>query len=103
MRAHVSASKRTRKEIDRLSHLAVEQERSGIIRRVFKVFCYTMHTRWGYGKERCLRVIDEMKAVFEEDWGNPDYWDEIDSYVIDFMKIPFEREPIGLDGLIIEK
>lgn len=102
MRAHISVDRRTRREIDRLAHLRVDEERKHMTRRVYKALIYVLNTEFGFGAVRLKRTVDKMNEVLSEVNDNTEFWRHLDHHVIDYLGIPFEREKTDIDGNLID-
>lgn len=102
MRAHISVDRQTRREIDRLAHLRVDEERKHMTRRVYKALIYVLNTEFGFGVGRLKKTVDKMNEVLNESNNNTEFWRQLDHHVIDYLGIPFEREKTDIDGNLID-
>ena len=94
--------RRTRREIDRLAHLRVDEERTHMTRRVYKALIYVLNTEFGFGVGRLKKTVDKMNEVLNESNNNTEFWRQLDHHVIDYLGIPFEREKTDIDGNLID-
>lgn len=101
MKARIPMNSREKKQLKQELRQAVQEEYEAVrqdeTRRIFKLFCYVLHSRFGF-KKRCMDVISDVEKTSKERKEDPVFWEHIDRYVIDQMGIPFEREKIDLDG-----
>lgn len=67
-----------------------KQER-GNVRRIFKLLCASLHEEYGFGKVRCMRIIDRINKTAAEHENDEVYWYHIDK-LMDQIGISFERE-----------
>ena len=63
-----------------------------LTRRIIKVFIYVMNERYSFGKKRLLQLIKKKKKKLEETKTDEVFWEHIDKVVIDYLKIPLERD-----------
>lgn len=71
----------------------VEQEKEyDITRRVLKTIIYVLNTEYGYGIKRISRLFNSFTQMLENSKKDEVYWEHVDKVVIDFLKIPFERD-----------
>lgn len=61
------------------------------IRRVFKLLCASLHEEYGFGKVRCMRIIDRINKTAAEHEQDEVYWHHIDT-LMEQLGIAFERE-----------
>ena len=61
------------------------------IRRVFKLLCASLHEEYGFGKIRCMRIIDRINKTAAEHEQDEVYWHHIDT-LMEQLGIAFERE-----------
>lgn len=61
------------------------------IRRVFKLLCASLHEEYGFGKIRCMRIIDRINKTAAEHEQDEVYWHHIDT-LMEQLGIPFQRE-----------
>lgn len=97
MKANIPISSRMRKQLELAVREELQKGQYAATQRIFKLFCYVLHSKYGFSK-RCYIVIDEVRKLIEEQDENPVFWEQLDRYVIDQMGIPFDREKVDMDG-----
>ena len=97
MKARIPINRNQRRWIEAGAKEQVEVERHEMTRRVFKVFIYALNTEFGFGAKRCKRLVDAVNGIFTET-DKDELWRRLDHHVIDYMKIPFEREKTDING-----
>ena len=65
------------------------------IRRIFKLLCASLHEEYGFGKVRCMRIIDRINKTAAAHEKDEVYWHHIDTLMeqlgIDFAKEDYEQ------------
>lgn len=61
------------------------------IRRVFKLLCASLNDEYGFGKIRCMRIINRINKTAKEHENDEVYWYHIDQKMKQ-MGIEFEDE-----------
>ena len=61
------------------------------VRRVFKLLCLSLHEEFGFGKERCTRLIQRINDLAKEHEQDEVYWNHVDSVMQD-IGVEFEPE-----------
>lgn len=69
----------------------LRRQEQGNIRRVFKLLCASLHEEYGFGKIRCMRIIDRINKTAAEHEQDEVYWHHIDT-LMEQLGIAFERE-----------
>lgn len=67
------------------------KQAKGSVRRVFKLLCLSLHEEFGFGKDRCTRLIQRINALVEEHEQDEVYWAHVDSVMQD-IGVEFEPE-----------
>ena len=67
------------------------KQAKGSVRRVFKLLCLSLHEEFGFGKDRCTRLIQRINARAEEHKQDEVYWTHVDSVMQD-IGVEFEPE-----------
>lgn len=62
------------------------------MRRFFKLTCYVLNRKFGFGKQRCLKTTNGIAELAKEHERDEIFWHHIDKVIIDEMQIDFERE-----------
>lgn len=74
---------------------AVEQEtrrqEQGNVRRIFKLLCASLHEEYGFGKVRCMRILDRINKTAAEHDHDEVYWHHVDT-LMEQMGLAFVRE-----------
>lgn len=68
------------------------RQEQGYARRLFKLFCASLHQEYGFGKKRCMRAMNMANALAEEHEHDEVFWHHIDTLVIDQLGLEFSRE-----------
>ena len=58
---------------------------------MFKLLCLSLHEEFGFGKDRCTRLIQRINALAEEHEQDEVYWTHVDSVMQD-IGVEFEPE-----------
>lgn len=65
------------------------------IRRIFKLLCASLHEEYGFGKIRCMRIIDRINKTAAAHAQDEVYWHHIDTLMeqlgIAFVKEDYEQ------------
>lgn len=61
------------------------------VRRMFKLMCLSLHEEFGFGKDRCTRLIQRINALAEEHEHDEVYWHHVDSVMKD-IGVDFAKE-----------
>lgn len=69
----------------------LKQQSQENVRRIFKLLCASLHEEYGFGKKRCMRIIDRISKTASEHDHDEVYWHHIDT-LMEQMGIPFARE-----------
>lgn len=79
-------------EIDKEWKKREEQLQVDFTRKIFKIFCRVLNENNGFGKGRCLDVINGVTDYLEKTRKDEVWLEHLDRYVIDYMGVPFERD-----------
>ena len=73
--------------------VAEEMRRQGedSARRIYKLLCVALHEQYGFGRVRCMRLIERISKVAAEHDHDEVYWTHVDM-VMDQLGIPFAKE-----------
>lgn len=88
------ADKLSKEQKSAIRDYAKEQfakQAKGSVRRVFKLLCLSLHEEFGFGKDRCTRLIQRINALAEEHEQDEVYWTHVDSVMQD-IGVEFEPE-----------
>ena len=69
----------------------LQRQEQGNVRRIFKLLCASLHEEYGFGKTRCMRIIDRITKTAAEHEQDEVYWHHIDT-LMEQLGIAFERE-----------
>lgn len=65
------------------------------VRRLFKLMCLSLHEEFGFGKDRCTRLIGRINALAAEHERDEVYWQHVDSVMrglgVDFIAENYEE------------
>lgn len=104
MKARIPMNSREKKQLKQELRWAAQEEYEAVrqdeTRRMFKLFCYVLHSRFGFRK-RCMDVIADVEKTSKERREDPVFWEHIDRYVIDQMGMQFDRENVDIDGELL--
>lgn len=53
------------------------------VRRIFKLMCLSLHEEFGFGKDRCTRLIGRINALAAEHEHDEVYWTHVDAVMRD--------------------
>lgn len=106
MKARIPPSKQQikiiKQETERYAHEALEKQREGLIRRLFKTMIAGLHDEFGFGHDRCLRAFKAFNEIINHSDEDEVFWEHIDRMVIDDLKIPFEKRDYTDNGKVVE-
>lgn len=69
----------------------LEQQKQGNNRRIFKLLCASLHEEYGFGKDRCMRIIDRISRVAAEHESDEVYWAHVDM-LMEQIGLEFSKE-----------
>lgn len=82
MTAHIKpADKLTNKQKEAINEYTAEEiKRQGadVMRRLFKLVCVSLHEQFGFGAERCSRLIKEVSDLAEKHPKDEVFWSHVD-------------------------
>ena len=92
MRARLPINKKIKNKVK--EEVAMEYERQGAdaTRRLFKLFCVSLNKKYGFGKIRISKVLQEVEELSLESKKDEAFWTHTDKVVIDQIGIDFEKE-----------
>lgn len=71
---------------------ALNKERADQMRRFFKLMCFVLNRRYGFGKSRLLVTVDEIGKLAAEHDRDEEFWTHLDNVTVDEIGIDFPRE-----------
>lgn len=92
-----------KQEIERLYEEHAEAERNDMTRRILKTAVCVLNEQFGFGHDRAMKFIREFTKKLEESDRDIVFWEHIDRLVIDYLKIPFERDYTDNGKVVSEK
>ena len=96
MNARVPPASRISQREKRVIYEYAQQELKRLecnqMRRFFKLTCYVLNRKFGFGKQRCLKTTNGIAELAKEHERDEIFWHHIDKVIIDEMQIDFERE-----------
>ena len=54
------------------------KQAQGSVRRIFKLMCLSLHEEFGFGKDRCNRLIKRINELAAEHETDEVYWAHVD-------------------------
>lgn len=93
--ASISLTNRQRAAAQSLAMEAMEKQSQQQMRRFFKLMCATLNRRRGFGKGRCMDIVQEIATLAAEHATDEEFWYHLDRVVIDEIGMEFEREKGG--------
>lgn len=82
MTAHIKpADKLTNKQKKAINEYTAEEiKRQGadVMRRLFKLTCVSLHEQFGFGAERCTRLIADISDLAEKHSKDEIFWAHVD-------------------------
>ena len=95
MRARIKPSnvmsKKQREAADEYVAEEVQRNIEGYMRRTLKLICVSLNEEYGFGKQRCIRLIDKIGKLSEEHKTDELYWVHIDR-IMKQIDLPFQEE-----------
>lgn len=96
MKAHIPIScemrRKINKEAEKAARKEIERERNDLTRRLFKLMLYCLNEKHHFGQKRCLETLGAITELVERSDTDEVFWEHIDRVVIDYLKMPFERD-----------
>lgn len=68
------------------------EEATGLIRRCYKTFAVALHQKYGFGRNRLLQLMDELKDISKLRKSDDVFWKHMDDIIINEIKLDFDRE-----------
>ena len=96
MKARIPIPKKQRKNLEIEARVVckaeMEKQKNEMMRRFFKLMCYSLNDKFGFGEKRLSRLLSAINdTIFEAD-NDPIFWEHIDKIVIDTLGMPLERD-----------
>lgn len=100
MKAYIRPiNKVTNKQREAIRQVTAEQlknDRQDLMRRLFKVFCISLNSQYGFGRDRLYKVISMVQELANERADDEVFWFHVDRKVIDEIGMDFSREDYDL-------
>ena len=90
-------------EVKKLYKENAEAERNDMTRRILKTAVCVLNEQFGFGHDRAMKFISEFTKKLEESDRDIVFWEHIDRLVINYLKIPFERDYTDNGKVVSEK
>ena len=90
-------------EVKKLYKENAEAERNDMTRRILKTAVCVLNEQFGFGHDRAMKFIREFTKKLEESDRDIVFWEHIDRLVINYLKIPFERDYTDNGKVVSEK
>ena len=84
-------SKEQMETAKQVAHEEFRKEGLEYARRLQKIFCIALNERFGFGKERLMRFIEEVDKISEEHMDDEIFWVHADKR-LDQIGIPYPHE-----------
>ncbi len=95
MNARIKASAvASNREKERARELVAEEMRrqgGAYSRRMFKLFCYSLNNRYGFGKQRLSEVIGDVENMSVQHKKDEAFWQHLDKRM-EQIGMPFAKE-----------
>ena len=96
MKARIPIPQKQRKALEVEVRAAVikemENQRNAMMRRFFKIMCYALNNKFGFGSKRLNTLIDAISQTALEADTDEIFWEHLDKIVIDSLGMDFERD-----------
>ena len=96
MKARIPVDKKMRKRMEveakAICKQELEKQRADIMRRFFKLACYSLNENFGFGHKRLSEFIQDVGMLAIKYDTDEVFWEHLDKVVIDYLKLPFERD-----------
>lgn len=69
-----------------------DEEATGLVRRCYKTFAVVLHQKHGFGRNRLLKVMEELADISKLRDIDDVFWKHLDDIIINEIKLDFERE-----------
>jgi hypothetical protein len=86
---------------DREYQKVKDKEINDLTRRIFKTIVFALHKDFGFGRDRCAKVLKSMTEIIEHSDTDEVFWEHIDRVVIDKLKLEFDRRDYTDNGKVI--
>lgn len=71
-----------------------QKQNEGNMRRTFKLMCLALHEEFGFGRDRCLRLMGSISKLANEHETDEVYWTHVDRVMeqigLDFIKEDYD-------------
>ena len=69
-----------------------DEEATGLVRRCYKTFAVALHQKYGFGRNRLIKLMDELTDLSKLRDIDDVFWKHLDDIIINEIKLDFERE-----------
>lgn len=69
-----------------------DEEATGLVRRCYKTFAVALHQKYGFGRNRLLKLMEELSDISKLRDIDDVFWKHLDDIIINEIKLDFERE-----------
>ena len=69
-----------------------DEEATGLVRRCYKTFAVALHQKYGFGRNRLIKLMDELTDISKLRDIDDVFWKHLDDIIINEIKLDFERE-----------
>lgn len=96
MKARIPISKKQKEYLRNEAQIVIQEEvekqRNDFTRKLFKLMCYVLNEKHGFGKMRLSHLINDIGELVEESDTDEIFWEHLDRHIIDRMGLPFDRD-----------
>lgn len=86
---------------DREYQKVKDKEINDLTRRIFKTIVFALHKDFGFGRDRCAKVLKSMTEIIKHSDTDEVFWEHIDRVVIDKLKLEFDRRDYTDNGKVV--
>lgn len=92
MKARIPLTKEQKKIARQEIATILDREEQNRTRRMYKLICYALNRKFGFGAYRICQMIEEVGKLIQESEKDEIFWEHLDRVVIDEIGMNFERE-----------
>lgn len=78
MKARIPLNRKLKRQIDESVKEEYQKQGQDMTRRIFKLFCVSLHNKFGFGSERLSRLLFEVTEQTQKSKTDEVYWYHID-------------------------
>lgn len=92
MKARIPLTKAQKKIARQEISAILDREEQNRTRRMYKLICYALNRKFGFGASRICQMISEVDRLIKESESDEIFWEHLDRVVIDEIGLKFDRE-----------